>query len=176
MCSAVSLPWPPGDNTCFNFIQSAGPFLQSLQAINSLLNNDQCLNSAIPFICNVTQVICDDNITFEVNLQEQCTRVRDDDCAVEWRVYENFLNGALPNCASLAEDENITFSKAPALVCPDSFILYCDSFCLPSCKDFSQISADAITAARAVTITFISLGLLGGVLNLIVCILNRGKM
>ena len=46
--------------------------LQSLQAFNSLLHNDQCLNSAIPFYCNATQVPCDNNNTFILGLQEQC--------------------------------------------------------------------------------------------------------
>ena len=150
--------------------------LQSLQAFNSLLHNDQCLNSAIPFYCNVTEVLCDDNNTFILGLEEQCIQVRDHDCVVEWRAYENFFDTLLPDCTSFAEDGSLTFSKAPALVCPSEFDLYCDSFCLASCADFYQLSTEAIIAANTVLIILIFLGLLGGVFNLIVCILNRKKM
>ena len=171
-CSTHS---PPSQNPClirsFSLI-----LLQSLQAFNSLLHNDQCLNSAIPFYCNATQVLCDDNNTFILGLQEQCIQVRDNDCAVEWRAYEIFHNTLLLDCTSFAKDGNVTFSKAPALVCPKEFDLYCDSFCLASCEDFYQLSKNTISATNVVVAIVTFLGLLGGAFNLVVCILNRGKM
>ena len=168
-CSAHS---PQSQNHCSIRLT----LLQSLQAFNSWLHNDQCLNSAIQFYCNATQVPCDDNNTFILGLQEQCIQVRDNDCAVEWRAYEIFHNTLLLDCTSFAKDGNVTFSKAPALVCPKEFDLYCDSFCLASCEDFYQLSTDAISVANIVITIVIFLGLLGGVFNLIVCTLNKGKM
>ena len=150
--------------------------LQSLQSINPLLNNIKCQNSAIPFFCNAMQVLCSKNNTFMVGLEEECIQVRDYDCAVEWRAYEIFSSQPLPACTSFSKDKNITFSKAPAFDCPESFDHYCGSFCLPSCKRFFQLSTSAIIAENAIRITFIALGLLGGVFNLITCILNRRKM
>ena len=157
-------------------LTSALALLQSLQSINSVLNNKQCQNSAIPFFCNATQVLCSDQNRFVVGLEENCVQVRDYDCTSEWRAYEMFFNRTLPDCTSFAKDGNLTFSKAPTLVCPETFDLYCGSFCLPSCKNFFQLSTDAIIAANAIRIALIALGMLGGVFNLIVCILNRRKM
>ena len=170
-----STPSPTVDNSCLIRSFSLN-LLQSLQAFNSLLRNDQCLNSAIPFHCNITEALCGDNSTFIPGLKEQCIQVRDHDCAVEWRAFEKFFDTLLPDCTSFAEDGSLTFSRAPALVCPDEFDLYCDSFCLGSCADFYQLSREATIAANTVIIILIFLGLLGGVFNLIVCILNREKM
>ena len=150
--------------------------LQSLQAFNSWLHNDQCLNSAIQFYCNATQVPCDDNNTFILGLQEQCIQVRDNDCAVEWREYENCFDTLLPNCTSFAEDGNLTLSKDAALVCPKEFDLYCDSFCLASCEDFYLLSKNTISGTNVVVVIVTILGLLGSIFTLIVCILNRRKM
>lgn len=156
-------------------LTSGLPLLQSLQSINSVLNNKQCQNSAVPFFCNAIQVLCDHS-RFIVGLDEMCIQVRDRDCISEWRAYELFFNRTLPNCTSFTKDGNLTFSKAPRLVCPNAFDLYCGSFCLPSCKNFFQLSTDAITAANAIRIALIALGMLGGMFNLIVCILNGRKM
>ena len=150
--------------------------LQSLQSINSVLNNIKCRSSAIPFFCNATQVLCSKLNTFIVGLEEKCMQVRDYDCAVEWRAYEIFASQPLPACTSFSKDGNKTFSKAPAFDCPESFDQYCGSFCFPSCKRFSQLSTSAIIAENAIRIALIALGLLGGVFNLITCILNRSKM
>lgn len=137
---------------------------------------EQCKNSTLPFFCNATQLLCGDN-SFVAGLEDKCVQVRDHDCAIGWRAYENIFGAALPNCTGFAKDRNLTFSKAPALVCDgESFDVYCGSFCLPSCKDFSQISTDATKAATYIIIILMIIGLLGGVLTLIVSIINRRKM
>ena len=158
-------------------LTTALALLQSLQSINSVLNNKQCQNSAVPFFCNATQVLCTGNDRFIAGLEEMCVQVRDHDCTSEWRAYEVLFNRTLPDCTSFAKDGNLTFSRAPRLVCPDTFDLYCGSFCLPSCKNYFQLSTDSITAANAIRIVaLIVLGMLGGVFNLIVCVLNKRKM
>ena len=149
--------------------------LQQPPATNLTLGNDQCLlNSAIPFLCNVTQVMCGVNNTFEVDLEEQCLQVHDCDCADSCTTYEAFVNTTLPDCACFTMEGNL--SCLNALVCPEGFDVYCGGFCLPSCKDFSQHPAGTITAAKAVKITFIIFGLLGGIVNLIMCVLKRERM
>ena len=98
--------------------------LQSLQSINSVLNNIKCRS---PFFCNATQVLCGKCNTFIVGLEEKCMQVRDYDCAVEWRAYEIFANQPLPACTSFSKEGNTTFSKAPAFDCPELFDQYCGS-------------------------------------------------
>ena len=150
--------------------------LRLLQDTNLTFSIDQCLlNSAIPFLCNVTQVMCDgDSFTFEGDLKEQCLQVHDCDCTDNCTAYEDILNTTFPDCACFTTEGSPTCLNA--LVCPVGFDVYCGSFCLPSCREFSQYSAGAITAANAIKITFITLGLLGGIFNLIMCILKRERM
>ena len=135
----------------------------------------ECQNSSIPFFCNATQVLCGEQNAFIVGLEEKCVQIRDYDCAVEWRAYENLFNGILPDCTSFAKDENLKISKTPPLVCPEEFNLYCGSFCLPSCKNFSLYPTDATIADNIIKIILIAIGLLGGAFNLIACILKRRK-
>ena len=157
-------------------LTSSLTLLQSIDAFSSMLNNEQCNNSALPFICNATHLLCGDDVNLEVDLQDKCVGIRDYDCAVEWRALENIFDALLPDCRSFAIGGNITFSKAPPLVCPDEFDLYCGSFCLPSCERFSQVSWNAIIISNIVTISLIALSLFGGACTLIVCILNRKEM
>lgn len=156
-------------------LYSAGSLalLQSINAFSSVLENEQCNNSALPFICNITHLLCED---LEVDLEGECVEIRDYDCAVVWRTLQNVFNVPLPNCASFVVGGNLTFSKAPPLTCHDQFDLYCNSFCLPSCERYSQIPWNDVFISDIVTIVLISISLLGGVLTLIVSVLNRKMM
>lgn len=149
--------------------------MQSVNAISSSLNNEQCKNSALPLFCNATHLLCSDDKS-NVDLEGECLQVRDYDCAVEWRTLENIFGATLPDCTSFAVGENITFLKAPALICPEEFDIYCNSFCLPSCKRFSQLSKKSVIISNYVIIALIVISLLEGVFTLIVCILNRKTM
>jgi len=139
------------------------------------LNNEQCKNSSFPLICNATYILCGDDKS-NVDLEEKCLQVRDHDCAVEWRILENIFGATLPDCTSFAVGGNITFSKTPALKCPEEFDIYCNSFCLPSCEKFSQISRKSITISNYLIIALIAISLIEGVFTLIVCIFNRKTM
>ena len=177
-CSDVP-PLITQDQLFYNIcLTSSLTLLQSIDAFSSVLDNTQCNNSAIPFICNGTHVLCGDDNTprFAMGLQDECIQIRDHDCAVEWRALENIFSAILPDCASFAVGGNLTYSKAPPLTCPDEFDIHCGSFCLPSCKRFSQISQNAITISNYVTVALIAINLLGGIFTLVVCILNRKKM
>ena len=149
--------------------------LQSINAISSDLNNEKCKNSSLPLLCNATHLFCG-NEESNVDLEEKCLQVRDYDCAVEWRILENIFGATLPDCTSFAVDGNITFSKAPALNCSEEFDIYCNSFCLPSCERFYQISKKLIIISNYVIIALIAIGLIEGVFTLIVCIFNRKTM
>ena len=87
-----------------------------MYAVN--MSNSRCNTSALPFFCDATYLLCGDE-SFMTNISEVCVQVRDDYCAVEWRVLENFLNIPIPDCDSYSG--NLTFTKAPPLDCPDQF-------------------------------------------------------
>lgn len=164
-------------NTCLRSSQS---LVQAIHAINLVLNNEQCSNAAVPFFCNATFLLCGDDSfdvsSFNMDLKKECLQVRDNDCTIEWRILENIFNVPIPSCESFAVNKNLTFSKAPALTCPDQFNVFCDSVCLPSCEDFSQYSDDATLASYVLVFVFQLIGLISGVITLIACLFNRKKM
>jgi len=141
-----------------------------------VLRNKQCNNSALPFFCKVVFSLCGDDSSFIMDLMEECITVRDNDCPVEWRVLENIFDISIPSCESYIANRNITFTKAPPPKCPDQFDVFCGSLCLPVCEQYSQVSHDATIASTVLTIIFLIIGLMGGVITLITCICNREKM
>ena len=161
-------------NICLNLSLS---LIQALHAVNLVLQNEECNNAAIPFLCNATFSLCSDNrLSLGLDLKEQCMQVRDDKCTIEWRVLENIFNVPIPSCDSFSVNGTLTFAKAPQLTCPDQFDAFCDSVCLPSCGEFSQNSYDATVASRVLTIIFEVIGLISGVITLLACLFNREKM
>ena len=159
-------------NICLNISLS---LIQALHAVNLVLENEECIKAAIPFLCNATFLLCSDN-SLVLDLKEECIQVRDDYCTTEWRVLENIFNAPIPSCDSFSVNANLTFAKAPPLTCPDQFDTFCDSVCLPSCKDFSQNSHAATVVSHVLTIIFEAVGLISGVITLIACLFNREKM
>jgi len=147
--------------------------VKSVYAVNMVLNNSRCNTSALPFFCDATYLLCGDE-TSMINISEVCIQVRDDYCAVEWRVLENFLSITIPDCGSYSG--NLTFTKAPPLDCPDQFDTFCGSLCLPVCSKFYQISQNAATASDALTIAFEAIGIIGGIITLLACVFNWKKM
>ena len=140
-----------------------------------MLRNKQCNNTALPFFCDAMFLLCgDDNST--VDLREECIKVRDDDCPIEWRVLENILDATLLSCESYTTRRNITLAKAPPLTCPSQFDVFCGSVCLPVCEKYSQVSYDATIASNVLIIMFIIIGILGGCITLMACFFNRDKM
>ena len=144
-------------------------------AVTTALNNDQCSSSAVPFFCNATYSLCGDD-TYMMDISEECVQVRDNDCAIEWRVLENFFGASIPDCGSFSENGNLSFSKAPKLNCSDQFDVFCGSMCLPVCSEFSQLSHGAAVTSNVLTILFQAIGLIGGAITLIACVLNRKAM
>ena len=150
--------------------------IKSVHAVNMAFNNSQCNSRASPFFCNATYSLCGDGTYMIMDISEVCLQVRDHDCAVEWRVLENFLNIPIPDCDSYSEDGNLSFAKAPSLNCPDQFDTFCGSLCLPVCSEFYQISENAAAISDALTIAFEAIGITGGIITLVACVFNRKKM
>ena len=164
------------DELVYNFcLTNSLSLIQALLAVNLVLENEECNKAAIPFLCNATFSLCSDNSSV-LDLKEECIQVRDDKCAIEWRILENIFNVPIPSCDSLSTNGTLTFAKAPQLTCPDQFDAFCDSVCLPSCGEFSQHSDDAAVASRVLAIFFEAIGLISGVITLIACLFNRKKM
>ena len=131
---------------------------------------DRCTVDAQLFFCNATLHLCSENDFF--NLTNTCLTVRDNDCALEWREAETFLNTPVPDCTSFEMDRNLIFTKAPLPnKCPDEFAIFCDSVCLPVCGEYASLNSGFI---------FISIwgivALIGGVVTLIACYCNRHKL
>ena len=147
-----------------------------MHEIISVLRNKQCNNTALPFFCDAMFLLCGDDNNSTVDLREECIKVRDDDCPIEWRVLENVFDATLPSCDSYTTNRSITLEKAPPLKCPSQFDVFCGSVCLPVCEKYSQISRDATIASNALIIMFIITGIIGGFITLIACFFNRDKM
>ena len=147
---------------------------QSVLAVSTTLQNDQCSSSVLPFFCNASDSLCGEGDS--VDLSAECEHIRDNDCVLEWRLLENFINISIPDCQSFTEDGNLTFSRAPQLTCPDQFDLFCDTFCLPVCSEFSLLSHDYEAVGKILQILFQGVGIVGGLITLITCILNRKTM
>ena len=160
-------------NLCLN---NALSLLQAMRTVSLVLNNEQCINAAIPFFCKAVFSLCSDDSFVAEDLEEECIHVRDNNCTIEWRILENIFNVPVPSCESFVVNGTLTFTKAPPLTCPDQFDFFCDSVCLPLCPDFSQYSQVANVTNYALLVVFELIGLIGGVITLIVCLLNRKKM
>ena len=148
-----------------------------MDTINSVLKNEQCNNSAVPFFCDAMYFLCGgDDVAVDDDLMEECVEVRDNDCPVEWRVLENLFDANIPSCESYAANKSLTFAKAPPLKCPNQFNAFCGSVCLPVCEEYSQVPQDAAVAFDVLTAMFIIIDLIGGLVTLAACFCNREKM
>ena len=148
--------------------------LQTVHDLSVALGNDQCSEAILQFFCKATNLIDVDNYT--VTLIEGCSQVRDDECAAEWRIAENFFNVSLPDCSSFDTDTNFTTARAPVLGCPDDFGVFCGSICQPLCDEISIFNDAATAAYKILNITFHTMSLIGGVITFLACCLRKKKM
>ena len=150
--------------------------LYSVYNLSSLVNASQCNNDTLSFFCDAALLLCDDNSS-PVNLIEECKEVRDNKCASEWRIVENFFNKSIPDCTSFTKDGVLTFTSAPKLNCSNQFDHFCGSTCAPVCGDYSLLTEDTSTYyIRFVVATCGIIGLIGGVVTLTACYYNRQKV
>ena len=158
---------------CIN--SSAIKGLHTVYAFGVPITVDRCTMDALPFFCDATLYLCGKDEF--LNLTSMCLTVRDNDCALEWRAVETFLNTPVPDCASFEMDKNLTFSKAPLPnKCPDGFAIFCDSVCLPVCGEYVPFTRRNSNIYYIFVSIWGTIGLIGGVVTLIACYCNRHKL
>ena len=146
--------------------------LQPVYALSTALGNSQCGEAVLQFFFTAINETNGDNYT----LITDCLKIRDDICAAEWRVAEILFNASLPDCSSFDEEENFVTARAPTLICPDDFGVYCGSLCQPLCGEISIYNDTATTVYEVLNIIFHSLSLIAGVVTLLACCLRKRKM
>jgi len=150
--------------------------LYSIYNLSFTLNNVSQCGNTLSFFCNATLLLCNGNNS-SIDLTEECEEVRDNKCASEWRLVENFLNKSIPNCTSFSEDGNLTFASAPRLLCSNQFDHFCGSLCAPVCGEYSFITENTSTYYIHFVVAACGvIGVIGGIVTLIACIYNREKV
>ena len=140
---------------------------ESLRAVGTVFTNPFC-NHTYPFFCKALE-LC----SFGQDLTVRgllCTRVRQEFCTAEWRILEvNNRSEGLIDCQGFGETAQPN--------CTEQFDLANNgSICLPLCKEFSQHAkgyTDGIVGLNAIVHL---LNVIGGIVVIIACILNRTKM
>ena len=161
-------------SSCNDVQASAVTALSIVYNLSSMLDSSSCVEDGISFFCNSTAVLCG-NDSGSSMLNENCVQVRDNDCAIEWRIVENLLlNVSIPDCNSFDDGANLTFSTTtPAQMCPNDFNLFCNTFCLPVCSEISLFS-DTITDLHTIWVIVISvICITGGIVDFVVFYLKR---
>lgn len=136
------------------------------------MENGQCSEAILQFLCNAINAVNNDSY----ELIRECLMVRDNECAAEWRITENFFGVPLPSCDSFNESINSTSARAPVLSCPDDFGTFCGSLCQPLCAQISLLNDVATIAYVVLNITFHILSVIAGVITILACFVNKRKM
>ena len=131
--------------------------------------NDQCGEAVSQFFCNAVSAVSNDSY-------KECLEVRDDKCAAEWRIAENFLDVPLPGCDSFNESANLIIERAPILSCPDDFGIFCGSLCQPLCTDISLFYDAATVTYEVLNITLFAISIIAGVVTILISFVHRTKM
>ena len=159
---------------CTDDIAEEFYLLQLVYDFSVVTRNSQCSKAIRSLFCNAVTSYDDDDIT--TPLDEECVKVRDNECAAEWRLMETFFNVTLLDCNSLNDSGHILLSKAPAQNCPDDFGVLCGSVCQPLCAEISLFNDAATTAYEVLNIIFHSMSVVSGFGTLVACIYDRKKM
>ena len=146
--------------------------LQPVHDLSHLLGNGQCSEAIVQFFCNAINEVNNDSFL----LIKECLIVRDNKCAAEWRIAENFFDVPLPSCDSFDESANFTIARAPILSCPENFGVFCGSLCQPLCAEISLFNNAATIAYEVLNIILHTMSVIAGVVTLIACLVHRRKM
>ena len=150
--------------------------LSVIFAVGRYMENTECYYDSLSFFCNATLLLCRGNSS-SVDLTEECEEVRDNKCVSEWRIVESFFNMTVPDCMSYNEHGDLTFSKAPSLPCPSEFDHFCGSTCLPVCDGHYLLTENTLDLAFYVlAIITGAISLVGGLIALIACYCNQGRV
>ena len=101
-----------------------------------------------------------------------CTKVRQELCTAEWRILEvNNRSEELIDCQALG------FGETARPNCTEQFDLADNgSICLPLCKEFSQHGERYTDGVVGLHATVHLVNVIGGIIVIVACILNRTKM
>ena len=148
-------------------------------AISTVYNiaerKSSCTRNGLQFFCEAISFLCDGSTNISSTLSKECVQTRDNRCAGEWRIVENFLNLSLPDCSSFDEGANLTVSNIPVLPCPDTFGVFCGSLCFPLCGE-PVLAEDLADVYNVMMILLYVINLTGGVITLIASIIKRKTM
>ena len=147
---------------------------QSVYDVSFITGNGLCSKVILSLFCNAEALYDGCNVT--ISLDEECVKVRDNECAAEWRIVEILFNLTLLDCNSLNETGNISLSRAPTQTCPDDFGVLCGSICQPLCAEFSLYNDAATTAYAVLNALFQCTSILTGLITIVASIYDRKKM
>lgn len=154
-------------------------FRTANNALSSRLTSSECRNRFLSFLCAHFVRPCDIDDPSAMAIQptaQECKEIRDDVCSAEWKLLElSLFNNLIPNCSDFIGSDDTTDIR-PNVVCNEQFGLYCDSLCLPLCKEFSQ-NSDGLTLLQDILFIFAGLSsLIGGTIVIIISIYRRNSM
>ena len=148
-------------------------------ALSSRLTSSECKDKFLSFVCAHFNTPCDLNDPSAIAVQptaRECKEIRDEICFAEWRLLElSPYSDRLPNCSNY-DDSDDDMDSRPDLVCNDQFGLFCDSLCLPLCKEFSQ-NSEGLTLLQDILFIFAAVSsLIGGTVVIVIAIYRRNSM
>ncbi|XP_065907492.1 uncharacterized protein [Dysidea avara] len=148
--------------------------LQPVFDVSFITGNGLCSEVILSLFCNAAALY--DGCNMETALDEKCVKVRDNECASEWRIVETLFNLTLLDCNSLNETGNVSLSRASIQTCPDDFGVLCGSICQPLCAEFSLYNDVATTVYAVLDILFNCTSIITGIITMVACIYERKKM
>ena len=136
--------------------------------VASVFTNQFCPNRTYPLFCEALKNCSSGQEDIEKDLL--CTQVRQKLCATEWRILEvNNRSEELINCQGFGETSQPN--------CTEQFDLADNnSICLPLCEEFSQFEPSYTNYIVGLYAFAHLVNLLGGIIVIIACVLNRTKM
>lgn len=150
-------------------------------ALSSRLTSTECRNKFMSFLCGHIIIkpcnLNDTDAAMKIQpLASECKEIRDDVCFAEWKLLElSPYAEYLPNCSSLDGGDDEVDSRRN-LTCNKQFERFCDSLCLPLCKEFSQ-NSDGLTLLQDILFIFAAVSsLIGGTIVIIIAIYRRKSM
>lgn len=146
--------------------------MQPVYDLSLALGNDQCSGAVLQFFCNAIDAVENDSHS----LVKECLEVRDDKCAAEWRVAENFFEVPLPSCDSFNGSANFIPERAPVLSCPHDFGIFCGSLCQPLCAEISLFDDAATVIYEVLNIILHTMSVIAGVVTILACCIRKTKM
>ena len=166
------------NNADFERLSDIG-FRVADDALSSRLTSSDCRNKFLSFLCAHLVRPCNDTDPNAIAIQptaQECKEIRDEVCSAEWKLLElSPFRNFIPNCSIFSGSDDITDIR-PNVVCNDQFELYCDSLCLPLCKEFSQ-NSDGLTLLQDILFIFAGVSsLVGGTIVIIISIYRRNSM